>query len=201
MSKGKKGSKRSRHKAAEGHFRVIGGRWRHRRFTFPALEGVRPTGDRIRETLFNWLQPITEGARCLDLFAGSGALGTEALSRGASSVVFVDTQRRLLADIEDRLANLGEGGDSTFICMDALDYLSGAGSPFDIVFLDPPFGSRMLPALCQMLEQGAWLAPAARIYIECEAGSPPEIPDGWTMLRSAKAGNVGYHLASGPGGP
>lgn len=201
MSAGKKQHRGSGPPRSDGQFRVIGGQWRGRRFSFSALAGVRPTGDRIRETLFNWLQPCIEGARCLDLFAGSGSLGIEALSRGAREVVFVDLKARLLSDIEMHLEVLGCVQQASFHCMDAAAYLKGKDESFDVVFLDPPFGSGVLPELCQMLDSGRWLVPSARVYIECERNTTPVLPDGWAMLRSAKAGNVGYHLASGPAGP
>ncbi len=181
-----------------GRFRVIGGRWRGRRLTFPPLAGVRPTGDRVRETLFNWLQPLIGGARCLDLYAGSGALGLEALSRGAGEVVFVDRQPELVRAIEDHLAMLDAVGGRC-ICRDADTFLRGRAKPFDVVFLDPPFGQADWPRLCDGLWSGGWLKPGARLYLEdsAEAGRPM-LPKGWTLLRSAKAGNVGYHLASAP---
>lgn len=181
-----------------GGFRVIGGRWRGRRLEFPALEGVRPTGDRLRETLFNWLQPVIAGARCLDLYAGSGALGIEALSRGASEVVFVDRQPELVRAIAAHLGVLGaEGG--RFVCADAESFLRQPPSPFDVVFLDPPFGSADWPRLCARLWDGGWLRAGARAYLEDAAsGGAPVLAEGWSLLRTARAGNVGYHLATAP---
>ncbi|KPK59373.1 MAG: hypothetical protein AMJ59_11445 [Gammaproteobacteria bacterium SG8_31] len=181
-----------------GLFRIIGGRWRGRRLNFPSMNGVRPTGDRVRETLFNWLQPVIEGARCLDLYAGSGALGLEALSRGAGEVVFVDRQAPLVRAIEGHLRTLGAEGASC-VCQDALRFLRGPAKTFDLVFLDPPFGTTDWSALCSVLADGGWLAGGARVYIEDAADAPqPILPEGWTLLRSAKAGNVRYHLASAP---
>jgi len=188
----------SRRPADDGVFRIIGGQWRGRRLHFPAAPGVRPTGDRIRETLFNWLQPVIAGARCLDLYAGSGALGLEALSRGAGQVVFVDRQQSLIGAIRAHLRLL-EAEGARCVCEDARRYLGGGGQPFDVVFLDPPFGTADWPALCDTLSSRHWLAPGARVYMEDAADAgPPGLPAGWTLLRSAKAGNVGYHLASAP---
>lgn len=181
-----------------GLFRIIGGRWRGRRLNFPSMNGVRPTGDRVRETLFNWLQPVIEGARCLDLYAGSGALGLEALSRGAGEVVFVDRQAPSVRAIEGHLRTLGAEGASC-VCQDARRFLRGPSKPFDVVFLDPPFGTTDWPVLCSGLADGGWLAGGARVYIEDAADAPqPVLPGGWALLRSAKAGNVRYHLASAP---
>ena len=188
-------------KRPKGRFRIIGGEWRGRRFNFPALEGVRPTGDRIRETLFNWLQPAIPGARCLDLFAGSGALGLEAMSRGAGELIFVDCERRLLESIKGHLSVLGRDSGYNCVCGDAADFLQSNLNQFDVVFLDPPFGTGQVSEMCRILQERDQLAPGARIYIESEAGADPGLPDGWRLLRSARAGNVGYHLAAVPEAP
>ncbi len=146
--------------------RIIGGTWRGRKLRFPASAAIRPTPDRVRETLFNWLGARTPGARALDLFAGSGALGLEALSRGAS------VERA-----------------------DALRYLAGEARPFDLVFLDPPFASELLSEAARMLEERHWLGSGALIYVECaaRAGLPP-LPASWRPLKAKQAGEVGYHL-------
>lgn len=181
-----------------GHFRIIGGRWRGRRLTFPDAGGVRPTADRVRETVFNWLQPVIEGARCLDLFAGSGALGLEALSRGAAEAVFVERDRRLAARLRENLETL-DAAAAEVIQRDAGAYLNGPARPFDLVFLDPPFRRGALGPLCERLAAGGWLAPGAYIYLEGEAeAGPPTLPAGWECLRSKQAGQVGYHLAVAP---
>ncbi len=188
-------------KRPEGRFRIIAGEWRGRRFDFPAMEGVRPTGDRIRETVFNWLQPVIPGARCLDLFAGSGALGLEALSRGAGELVFVDRERSLLEAIEGHLGVLGRESGCRCVCADAADFLTSNSNQFDVVFLDPPFGAGRAAEMCRLLANEEQLAPGARVYVESEAGADPDLPDGWRLLRSARAGNVGYHLAAVPEAP
>ena len=175
-------------------FRIIGGRWRGRRLAFPDGQDLRPTGDRVRETLFNWLAPLIEGSRCLDLFAGSGALGIEALSRGAAACTFVDTNRRACTAIEAHLKLLGEPSASV-VHGAARDFLNGAPTPFDLVLLDPPFRAGNLPELCTLLEQGGWLADGARVYIEHAASEDtPTVPGNWAVSRSGPAGNVAYHL-------
>lgn len=183
--------------AASGQrLRIIGGQWRGRRITFPDAPGVRPTPDRVRETVFNWLQPVIAGARCLDLFAGSGALGFEALSRGAAQVVLVDADSRVAAHLREQGAVLQAEGLEV-VAAEALQYLDvPAPARFDIVFLDPPFGGGLLGPCCRILEAGGWLAAGARIYLEAE-GSLQQLPlpDTWSLVRSKQAGQVGYHLA------
>lgn len=177
-----------------GRFRIIGGEWRGRRLALPQVADVRPTPDRVRETVFNWLAPVIAGARCLDLYAGSGALGLEALSRGAAQVVFVDrapaVTRQIAAHLETLHCDRGE-----VLCLDAARYLERAPAPFDIVFLDPPYRAGLLvPALAQLLGAG-WTAPAASVYLEHESTvAPPALPQGWRLFRSAAAGQVRYHL-------
>ena len=178
----------------EGRFRIIGGAWRGRRLALPAGAEVRPTPNRVRETLFNWLAPVIAGARCLDLFAGSGALGLEALSRGAASVVFVDRSPAVARTLAGHLETLRcQQGDIE--CADALRYLARSPTAFDVVFLDPPYrGGLLAPTLARLFE-GAWLAPAASVYLEHERGiEPPPAPPGWHLFRSAAAGQVRYHL-------
>lgn len=180
-----------------GEVRIIGGCWRGRRLQFPRAPSLRPTPDRVRETLFNWLQFEIAGRRCLDLFAGSGVLGFEALSRGASAVVFVDDDPAAVAAIRASLQRFA----SDRACVEPVDAFSFlargcAGTPFDIVFLDPPYEARCLGRACAALEAGRWLAPGAFVYLEDDAArGVPCVPPGWTLLRSRKAGEVGYHLA------
>jgi len=176
--------------------RIIGGRWRSRRIHFPTVDGLRPTTDRVRETVFNWLQQDIVGARCLDLFAGSGALGLEALSRGAAHCVFVERQRAVVKYLHDTLRTLEEG-HAQVLAMDARRFLrESAPEPFDVVFLDPPFDADCLPEICRTLEQGGWLAPQACIYLEASSRTGAlELPLEWTLTKSERAGAVGYHLA------
>jgi 16S rRNA (guanine966-N2)-methyltransferase len=175
--------------------RIIAGTWRGRRLTFAPVPGLRPTPDRVRETLFNWLAPVIAGCRCLDLYAGSGALGLEAASRGAAEVVLVDNDPQVVANLERNRESLGSD-QVRVVHAEVMQWLSGPSSAFDIVFLDPPFRRQMLAPCIERLESGGWLAEPARIYIEAEKGLVPELPDNWEMLRSKRAGQVGYHLAS-----
>ena len=174
--------------------RIIGGTWRGRKLRFPASAAIRPTPDRVRETLFNWLGTRTPGARVLDLFAGSGALGLEALSRGASHVTFVEQDVAAGRELRARLAEW-QAGDASVERADALRYLTGEARPFDLVFLDPPFGSELLSEAARRLEERGWLRSGAFIYVECaaRAGLPP-LPAPWRLLKAKQAGEVGYHL-------
>ncbi len=183
----------SRGGGGTNRLRIIGGQWRGRKLTFPAVEGVRPSPDRVRETLFNWLAPVIEGARCLDLFAGSGALGLEALSRGAAEVVFVDRDRQVTTAIRDHLTLLKSAGGEV-VTADVESWLRQPPTPFDIVFLDPPFRRMLVEPVLTALA-GGWLAPHARIYVEAEAElSPLPLAEEYELLRNGKAGQVGYHL-------
>lgn len=174
--------------------RIIGGRWRGLRLSFPDHAELRPSPDRVRETLFNWLQPTILGARCLDLFAGSGALGIEALSRGAAEVVFVERDLRVVRSIEDSLRRLQAVGGSV-LREDALNYLDAPASPFNVVFLDPPYAAGLLPEVCVKLDRNGWLAASALVYLESPAQDPlPALPPTWAVHRSRQAGQVGYHL-------
>ncbi len=175
--------------------------WRGRKLRFPPTAEIRPTPDRVRETLFNWLAARLPGARCLDLFAGSGALGLESLSRGAAQVTFVERDAAAVRELRARLSEWGASG-AEVEQGDALRFLSGGGNaaggvahPFDIVFLDPPFESDFLTLAADRLENGGWLAPGALIYVECAArtGLPP-LPPKWTTTKAKQAGEVGYHL-------
>lgn len=181
---------------ARNQLRIIGGRWRSRRLAFPDVPGLRPTPDRVRETVFNWLQPVIEGARCLDLFAGSGALGFEAASRGAGEVVLVDRDHKVVERLRENARLLGATGVQV-VQADALRYLNEKPvQPFDIVFLDPPFGHNVLAPVCRTLEANGWLRDQARIYMEAEKTLDiPDIPANWRIVRSKTAGQVGYHLA------
>ena len=181
--------------AGRSTLRIIGGAWRGRKLHFAPVEAIRPTPDRVRETLFNWLQMDVAGSRCLDLYAGSGALGLEALSRGAGRVVFVELDpvaaRRLSQTLEELGCDRG-----AVVSAAAKRYLSGPAEPFDIVFLDPPYADHALADTCRLIEEGGWLRPGGLAYLEDAASAgAPTLPPGWTLLRSKRAGEVGYHLA------
>ena len=176
--------------------RIIGGAYRGRKLNFPSIEGLRPTGDRVRETLFNWLQPMLPGAVCLDLFAGSGALGLEAASRGAGRVVMLEKSPKVAAQIAQNISLLEAEGVEIH-CSDACQWLTGESCRFDIVFLDPPFATDLLQESCRLLDQGGWLRPNARIYLEMDKGKElPPLPVNWSPLRHKKAGQVCYYLLS-----
>ena len=176
--------------------RIIGGGWRGRRINFPDIPGLRPTPDRVRETLFNWLQNAIGGARCLDLFAGSGALGLEALSRGAHEVVFVEQAVAAARALQEQLIRFGGGDKARVVEMGAARFLRSPAPPFDIVFLDPPYGRDALAEYVPMLDAGNWLKMGGLVYLENEKSAGlPKLPAHWELLKSKAAGEVGYHLA------
>jgi 16S rRNA (guanine966-N2)-methyltransferase len=184
-----------RKSADSGRLRIIGGVWRSRRIEFAAATGVRPTADRIRETLFNWLQDVVPGARCLDLYAGSGALGFEALSRGARRVVLVDQDLRVVQQLQANADRLG-AQDAEIVWSESLEYLAVCRTgPFDVVFLDPPFRDNVAADCCRQLEQYGLLAASAWIYLETDCRRPPPaLPAHWRMLHNKAAGQVAYRL-------
>jgi len=160
------------------------------------IAGLRPTSERIRETLFNWLAPTIEGARCLDLFAGTGALGIEALSRGAATADLVENSPGAAAQLRENIHLLPVTGASIHQA-DALDFLQQGphGGPYDVVFLDPPFADGRYEELCTLLCERGWLAPGALVYIEQDRKNPlPELPAGWRIVKEKTAGNVRYSL-------
>ncbi|RDI97702.1 16S rRNA (guanine(966)-N(2))-methyltransferase RsmD [Dyella solisilvae] len=180
-------------KGAPGRIRIIGGQLRNSRLDVPELPGLRPTAERVRETLFNWLAPVISGARCLDLCAGTGALGIEALSRGAASVQFVERDPRVAQALRDNLSRLKAAGGQVSTA-DALAFLQGPPQPFGLVFLDPPFAQDLWSSLAQRLEQGGWLAPGAWIYVESPRAAAPTLPSTWLGHREGAAGEVRYAL-------
>ncbi|MCJ1886884.1 16S rRNA (guanine(966)-N(2))-methyltransferase RsmD [Pseudomonas sp. LA21] len=197
MSKGHGGAPRAAQKphGGQGQLRIIGGEWRSRRFAFPDGPGLRPTPDRVRETLFNWLAAYVPGARVLDPFAGSGALFLEALSRGASAGLALDTNAEAATALRGHLATL-QCSSGQVLLTDALRYLeSQPAAPFDLVFLDPPFHQDLLQNACRLLEERGWLAKDAWVYTESEAvPSSLGLPANWRLHREKKAGAVHYSL-------
>jgi 16S rRNA (guanine966-N2)-methyltransferase len=168
---------------------VIGGKYRSRLLRVPARPGLRPTPDRVRETLFNWLGQDLGGRACLDLYAGSGALGFEAASRGAARVVMVEQDRGAAAQLERSRAALG-ATQVEIVAGDAAAYLARERACFDVVFVDPPFRQNAVPGILAALAPR--LAPGARVYVESEA--PVQAPAPWTELKRARAGQVSYQL-------
>jgi 16S rRNA (guanine966-N2)-methyltransferase len=176
--------------------RIISGQLRRRKISFPASDAIRPTGDRVRETLFNWLQNEVADSYCLDLFAGSGILGLEALSRGAKEAVFIERDRQTAEALQENLTLLNLTQGQVFQA-NALDWLaSGKTRPqFNIVFLDPPFAEELLASSCTALEQSSLLAEGCCFYVEsATAISEIEIPQNWVQEKDKKAGNVHFYL-------
>ncbi len=174
--------------------RIIGGEWRSRQLHFIDAPGLRPTPSRVRETLFNWLQNDIPGSRCLDLYAGSGALGFEAASRGAKSVIQVENNPQICRSLKENAIALS-ANQIKIVQMETLRYLAGDAEINDIVFIDPPFGMNLVTPTCRWLEDRLWLAKQAKIYIEAENTLLLEnIPENWRLLRSKIAGEVGFHL-------
>ena len=188
-----------------GKLRIIGGEWRRRQLPVVDLPGLRPTTDRVRETLFNWLQNDIPGANCLDLFAGSGALGFEAASRGAASVTMLELQNNAMQVLQSNKKLLGadkreahnRADNIELIQQNALNWLAAyQGKTFDVVFLDPPFDSDYLAKTIQLLDEQACLSENDRIYLECASSQPiPDLPDSWSLEKEKKAGQVNYFLA------
>jgi 16S rRNA (guanine966-N2)-methyltransferase len=189
-----KSSNAPRRAGPAGSVRIVGGRWRGTRLPVAAADGLRPTPDRVRETLFNWLQPALAGARVLDLFAGSGALGLEAVSRGAREAVLVERDPRLAALLGETVARLDGGDAAKIVQADALSWLGTrpVATPFDIAFVDPPFAaglwSAVLDALPAVLAADAWL------YLEGPGASPPFAGEAWLPHRSGATRDTHYAL-------
>jgi 16S rRNA (guanine966-N2)-methyltransferase len=185
----------SRNQAGTGELRIIGGDWRSRKLRFPDAGGVRPTPARTRETLFNWLSFHLAGSDCLDLFAGSGALGLEALSRGAATVTLVDHTPALATALRDNLRLLKSNGGEV-VCTGVENYLQHRSRPpFDIAFMDPPFRQGWLERLFPLLDQQDWIRPGGWVYVEHESDIPtPAVPATWQLHRQKSAGQVTYSL-------
>lgn len=174
--------------------RIIGGQWRGRKLNIVSADGLRPTGDRIRETLFNWLMPELPGAHCLDAYSGSGALGLEALSRGASSAVLIELDRHAAQQIRDNLTLL-KCDLAQVEQANCLSWLADKPSkPFDVVFLDPPFQQNLWADTIALLDQPGWLSEGAAIYIETPRDLSLNTPTAWQLHREKHAGDVSYRL-------
>ena len=180
-------------KAGPGRIRIIGGSLRNSRLLVPGLPGLRPTPERVRETLFNWLAPMIDGARCLDLCAGTGALGIEASSRGAAGVQFVERDARAAQALRENLARLRVEG-AQVSTLEAGAFLRGAAQACDVVFLDPPFALDLWAELAHQLEAGGWLAANALIYVESSRAGVPNLPPNWSVHREGRAGEVRFAL-------
>ena len=181
-----------------GKIRIIGGRWRGTRLLVPASPGLRPSSDRVRETLFNWLLPVLPGARVVDVFAGTGALGLEAVSRGAAHAVLVERDAALAQSLRDTVARLSAQESVEVAQSDALAWLGRqSGACFDLAFVDPPFEAGLwqttLAALQPRLAQGAW------VYVESPPEQAPSLPPQWTLHREGRTREVRYALYRAPG--
>ena len=182
-----------------GQVRIIGGEWRGRKLQIPEVEGVRPTPDRVRETLFNWLAPLLRGARCLDLFAGSGVLGFESISRGASYVALVDQSPEVISVLKQ---------ETLRFCTEKIEVFRGRiphqwpvfTPPFDVVFLDPPYRENLLAESIKGLEEKKLLADTAYIYLESDKPLF-ELPSNWEVIKDKQAGQVKYYLVKRTGVP
>ncbi len=188
-------SKKQKKSSADSKLKIIGGKWRSRLLPVADLPGLRPTTSRVRETLFNWIQNDLPGARCLDLFAGSGALGFESASRGAAFVTLLEIQNQAIAVLRENINTLN-ADQVQVIPMDAISWLRNIpAETFDVVFIDPPFDSDFLASTCELLEVNHYLSEHACIYLEMNRKQDlPELPENWSVVREKKAGQVGYYL-------
>lgn len=181
-------------KQSGNRLRIIGGQWRSRLLPFPDVEGLRPTTDRVRETLFNWLQPYLPGAKVLDVFAGSGALGLEALSREAAKVDFIEFNQKAAKQLQDNFNTL-QANNAQLHKGDALQILTTLNTTYDVIFLDPPFGKGFLPKCIALIEQNNLVSLHSWVYIESEeALTDLDIPRHWRLHREKKAGQVMLRL-------
>lgn len=188
-------NKRGATSAGASQLRIIGGKWRGRKLSFTPAEGLRPTSDRVRETLFNWLAPDIRDARCLDLFCGSGALGLEALSRGAAHCDFVDCNAANLRQITTHLSTLGGLEHAACHIAQAEAFLEQARTGWDIVFIDPPFGHNLASGVCKTLQDQGLLLADALLYLETGLQEEaPQLPLSWVLHRDKSAGGVSYRL-------
>jgi len=180
--------------ANKNKLRIIAGEWRSRQLVFEDTPGLRPTPARIRETVFNWLQTDVIASQCLDLFAGSGALGFEAASRRAKSVVMVENNAQACRLINENKVNLS-AQQIKIVQIDVFKFLAGDPNPFDLVFLDPPFSKGLAQQACHWLEDKGWLTLNAKVYVEVESQLIlDEMPKNWQCVKQKTAGEVGYYL-------
>lgn len=186
---------------SSNQLRIIGGDWKGRKLRFPDAPNLRPTPDRVRETIFNWLAPMIHGAHCLDLFAGSGALGLEALSRGAAFTTFVDSHKKVTQALQSHLDLLDINDKANVFSVDGVKFLShekfkiAESKKYDLVFLDPPYHLDFMQKVVPLLEENNWLNENAMLYLEIEKRqSLPELPTNWKPLKEKMAGEVNYFL-------
>lgn len=185
----------ARKKQQQNNVRIIAGKWRGRKLEFVDAEGLRPTPDRVRETLFNWLQPVVAGSVCIDCFAGSGALGFEAASRGAKKVTLIETNLVAVTQLKQNKKKL-EAENIEIITDSSVGYFQENTHEADIVFLDPPFASDLLQTTLEIITDKNILKAAGVIYLEYPENNQPELPQGWRWYRQKDVGEVGYGLIS-----
>lgn len=189
--------KTQNHTSLKGEVRIISGLWRGRKLPVLSSEGLRPTGDRVKETLFNWLMPHIVDSTCLDCFAGSGSLGFEALSRQAKQVTFLELDKNVAIQLSKNLATLKCNTEQAkVINQNSLQFLNQPQNAphFDIVFIDPPFHFGLAQQTINLLAQHQWLAPNALVYVETEKNQPITTPENWTVLKEKITGQVCYRL-------
>jgi 16S rRNA (guanine966-N2)-methyltransferase len=181
--------------SAQSSIRIIGGKWRSRKVSFNTKDTLRPTPDRVRETLFNWLSPYIVNTVCLDLYAGSGVLGLEAISRGASQVIAVENDRENVVQLEKNQSTL-QATNLRVLHKNVIDWLQGEPIVSDVVFVDPPYKLHLLEPTLKLLDSKDWVHANSLIYFEQDMPiSPAELPTTWSIWRQSKAGNVYYYLA------
>ena len=185
--------------AANGAIRIISGQWRGRKLPVMDVQGLRPTTDRNKETLFNWLMAHTQDSHCLDAFAGSGGLGFEALSRYAKRVTFIELDKKVARNLQQNLETLKASKESAqVLCGDSLGYLSQLNDKFDLIFLDPPFNKNLIPKAIDGIEQNSLLAQEGLVYIECETQNAQyKVPSGWRLLKESQTSQVTARLYQG----
>lgn len=182
-------------KPATSTLRIIGGQWKRRNVSFLAVDDLRPTPDRVRETVFNWLQFEIQGKRCLDAFAGSGALGLEALSRGAADCLFIEKNPAQAKQLQQTLATLG--GNAAVVCGDSLQLLSQQTQAFDVVFLDPPYALKFWQPVAELLVARGLIHTDTLVYLEADCDwAALNLSPAWQCLKSTKAGTVQGFLAN-----
>ncbi|WP_040891243.1 16S rRNA (guanine(966)-N(2))-methyltransferase RsmD [Vibrio ezurae] len=187
-------SSSSKNNKGSGSIRIISGLWRGRKLPVHDAEGLRPTTDRVKETLFNWIASDIPNARCLDLFAGSGGLGFEAASRQAKEVTLIELNVQAFQQLQQNMQSV-KATNITLLNQNSLNFLKQEGQPYDIVFIDPPFRQGLLLEAIEQLENNGWLSEQALIYIETEKElEMPALPDNWTMHREKVAGQVRFQL-------
>ena len=195
--------KQIRYDMKSGKVRIIGGEWRRRGLSFPAVDALRPTPDAVRETLFNWLMPYIFGRHCLDLYAGSGALAFEAVSRGAAAAVMVEKNARAATALKQNCEMIGAQNKISVTRCSAMDYLSTTDKHFDLIFLDPPFAGNELEKACYQIEKHGLIAPSGLIYLEhardAQAKSGLTLPASWQKIKAAQRGAVAFALYQNSG--